>query len=106
MQDNLGAGAYVLGTAIHFCFAISWGVLFAAIWPYFRRRGYEATFVALFYAMVAWIVMHAAIMIASSNHPDYTDPAVIIGGFMSHFCFAVPLALVVKRMLARDERSR
>jgi hypothetical protein len=25
---------------------------------------------------------------------------VVIGGFMSHFCFTIPLALTVKRMLA------
>jgi hypothetical protein len=100
VQEAIGIWAYVVGTAIHFVFAIAWGVLFAAIWPYFRRRGYEATFVALFYAIVAWIVMHVAISIASNNHPNYYDPAVIIGGFMSHFCFTVPLALVVKRRLA------
>ena len=37
-------------------------------------------------------------MIASTNHPDYGDPTVIIGGFMSHLFFTVPLALVVKRL--------
>ncbi|MFM0415638.1 hypothetical protein [Paraburkholderia aromaticivorans] len=100
VQDSLGIGAYILGTGIHFFFSIGWGILFAAIWPYFRRRGYEATFVALFYALFAWIVMHVAISIASNNHPNYFDPVVIIGGFMSHFCFTVPLALIVKRMLA------
>jgi uncharacterized membrane protein YagU involved in acid resistance len=99
VQDALGIWAYFLGTAIHFVFALSWGVLFAVIWPYFRRRGYEATFVALFYAIFAWLVMHAMIMIASSNHPNYFDPNVIVGGFMSHFVFTIPLALVVKRML-------
>ncbi|MEJ8796636.1 hypothetical protein WKR88_10125 [Trinickia caryophylli] len=99
-QESLGVFAYVAGTGIHFFFAIAWGVLFAALWPYFQRRGYEATFVALFYAVVAWIVMHGAIMIAGDNHPNYYDPAVIIGGFMSHFFFTVPLALVVKRKLA------
>jgi hypothetical protein len=52
VQDNLGIWAYFLGTAIHFVYAIAWGVLFAAIWPYFRRRGYEATFIALFYAII------------------------------------------------------
>ena len=102
VQEAIGIWAYIVGTGIHFVFATGWGVLFAAIWPYFRRRGYEATFVALFYAIVAWIVMHVAISIASNNHPNYYDPAVIIGGFMSHFCFTVPLALVVKRMLARQ----
>lgn len=99
-QESIGFGAYVIGTGVHFVFAMGWGVLFAMIWPYFRKRGYEATFVALFYAIVAWIVMHVAIAIAGDNHPNYLDPAVIIGGFMSHFFFTVPLALIVKRLLA------
>lgn len=100
VQDSLGAGAYVVGTGIHFAFAIAWGVLFALIWPSLRRRGVEATLAALFYAVLAWIVMHVAIALASSNHPDYLDPNVVIGGFMSHLFFTVPLALVVKRRLA------
>src|SRR5262245_23819256 len=58
VQESLGWAAYVVGTSIHFFFSIAWGVLFAWLWPYFRRRGYEATFVALFYAAAAWIVMH------------------------------------------------
>lgn len=99
-QESIGVWAYFLGTAIHFVFAIAWGVLFALIWPYFRRRGFEATFVALFYAIFAWIVMHVAIAIASNSHPNYLDANVIIGGIMSHLCFTVPLALVVKKMLA------
>jgi hypothetical protein len=99
-QQSLGALAYVIGVGIHFFFSIAWGVLFAQIWPYFRERGYEATFVALFYAVIAWIVMHLAIVLVSDSHPNYTDPVVIIGGFMSHFFFTVPLALVVKRRLA------
>ncbi|WP_246792359.1 hypothetical protein [Burkholderia perseverans] len=99
-QESIGIWAYVLGTVIHFAFAIAWGVAFAAVWPALRRRGFEATFVALFYAILAWIAMHVAISIASDNHPNYLDPNVIIGGFMSHFCFTVPLALVVKRRLA------
>src|SRR5262245_34324324 len=85
----LGWLASVVGTGIHFFFAIAWGVLFAWIWPYFSKRGYEATLVALFYAVVAWIVMHAAIMAVTTDHPNYYDPAVIIGGFMSHFFFTV-----------------
>ncbi len=100
VQDSLGPLAYLLGTAIHLVFALAWGVLFAIIWPFFRRRGVEATLVALFYAAVAWIVMHVLIAIASSNHPDYLDPNVIIGGFMSHFFYTVPLALIVKQGLA------
>ena len=99
-QESLGALAYVVGTGIHFAFAMAWGVLFAFAWPWFRRRGVEATLVALFYAVIAWIVMHVAIMVAGPNHPDYGDPGVVIGGFMSHFFFTVPLALVVKRRLA------
>jgi hypothetical protein len=97
VQESLGWAAYLVGTGIHFVFSAAWGVLFAWMWPYFRRRGYEATLVALFYAVVAWIVMHMAIMIASDNHPNYYDPVVVIGGFMSHFFFTVPLALIVKR---------
>jgi hypothetical protein len=99
-QKAIGTWAYLLGTSIHFGFAIVWGVLFAAMWPLFRRRGYEATFIALFYAVVAWIAMHVAISIVSNDHPNYQDPVVIIGGFMSHIFFAVPMALVVKRLLS------
>ena len=99
-RDSIGLFAYFLGTGIHFFFALVWGVIFAKIWPYFRQRGYEATFVAMFYAVVIWIVMHVAIAIATNDHPNYLDPGVIIGGFMSHFFFAVPLALIVKRRLA------
>jgi hypothetical protein len=100
VQESLGLAAYFVGTAVHFVFALAWGVLFALLWPAFQRRGYEATLVALFYAVVIWIVMHAAIMVVSANHPDYFDPMVIIGGFMSHFFYAVPLALIVKQRLA------
>jgi hypothetical protein len=100
VQESLGALAYVLGTGIHFFFCFVWGVLFAFLWPYFRRRGYEATLVALFFAVILWIVMHSAIALVSSDHPNYLDPNVVIGGFMSHLFYAVPLALVVKHHLA------
>jgi hypothetical protein len=99
VQESLGAGAYVIGTGIHFVFAIAWGVGFALLWPALRRRGIEATLAALFYAVIAWIVMHVAIALAGDNHPNYTDPVVIVGGFLSHIFFTVPLALVVKRRL-------
>jgi hypothetical protein len=99
VQDGLGPVAYLLGTVIHLAFALAWGVLFALVWPFFRRRGVEATLVALFYAVAAWIVMHVAIAFTSSTHPDYLDPNVVIGGFLSHIFFTVPLALVVKRKL-------
>jgi hypothetical protein len=101
-QLSLGIGAGVVGTAIHFSFAAAWGVLFASIWPFFARKGYEATLVAFCYAVGAWIVMHAAIAAISSSHPDYSDPIVVIGGIMSHLFFAVPLTLYVKRMLPRQ----
>jgi hypothetical protein len=99
VQEQLGALAYIVGTGIHFFFCFAWGVLFAFIWPYFRRRGYEATLVALFFAIVLWIVMHVAIAIVTNDHPNYLDPFVVIGGFMSHFFYAVPLALIVKQRL-------
>jgi hypothetical protein len=105
-ERAIGGWAYLLGTGIHFTFAIAWGVLFAATWPYFRRRGFEATLIALLYAPVAWIVMHAAIMIASNDHPNYYDPVVIIGGLMSHIFFTVPMALVVKRLLGPYSTAR
>lgn len=96
-QEALGPLAYVIGIAIHFGFALGWGVAFAAAWPWFRRRGWEATLLALFFAVLLWIVMHVAIAIAGNDHPDYLDPAVVIGGLMSHIFYAVPLALIVKR---------
>ncbi|MGO9461108.1 MAG: hypothetical protein ACLPWS_12460 [Rhodomicrobium sp.] len=100
VQESLGPLAYAVGTGIHFFFALVWGVIFAYIWPHFRQRGYEATFVALFFAVVLWIVMHVAIALVSSNHPNYLDPNVIISGVMSHFFYAVPLALYVKKHLS------
>jgi hypothetical protein len=102
VQDSLGALAFVVGTGIHFFFALAWGVAFALVWPVFARRGYEATLVALVFAVFLWIVMHVAIAIVSSNHPNYLDPNVIIGGFMSHFFYAVPLALIVKQRLGQS----
>ena len=35
------------------------------------------------------------------HHPR-TDPVVIIGGFMSHFFFTIPLALIVKHYDAKN----
>jgi len=102
VRDSLGALADVVGTGIHFSFCFAWGVLFAFLWPHFRWRGYEATLVALFFAAIVWIVMHAAIALVSADHPDYLDPGVVIGGFVSHLFYAVPLALIVKRLTAAD----
>jgi hypothetical protein len=99
VQEQLGALSYALGTAIHFFFVLAWGVLFAFAWPYFRRRGYEATLLALLFAPVLWVVMHVAIAIATNDHPNYLDPSVVIGGIMSHLFYTVPLALIVKQRL-------
>jgi hypothetical protein len=96
-QAALGATAYLLGVLIHFTFASAWGALFATVWPLLRHRGCEATLAALFYAAIAWVIMHAAIAAISSDHPDYLDPVVVIGGFTSHIFFTVPMALLVKR---------
>src|SRR5215468_5904238 len=74
VQESLGGLAYVVGTGIHFFFVLAWGVAFAFAWPYFARRGYEATLVALFFAVFLWIVMHVAIAVVSNNHPNYLDP--------------------------------
>ena len=52
VQGSLGAAAYVVGTGMYFIFTFVLGVLFAALWPVFRRRGYEAKLMALFYAAV------------------------------------------------------
>jgi len=100
VQDSLGAVAYLVGTGIHFFFALAWGVVFAWTWPTFARRGIEASLVGMFFAVFLWIAMHIAIAVVSSNHPNYLDPNVIIGGFMSHLFYAVPLALIVKHRLA------
>ncbi len=101
VQDSLGGVAYLVGTGIHFVFALGWGVAFAFAWPWFLRRGYEATLVAMVFAVLLWIVMHVAIALVSDNHPNYLDPVVIIGGFMSHFFYTVPLALYVKHRFSR-----
>jgi hypothetical protein len=77
-QQELGGLSYFLGTAIHFGFCVLWGVLFAALWPYFRRRVCEATLLALFFAVIVWIAMHIAIAVVSTNHPNYLDPNVIV----------------------------
>ena len=101
VQDSLGFLSYIVGTAIHFVFAFWWGVVFAFLWPFFRRRDYEATLVAFVFAMIVWIIMRVPIMLAGNAHPDYYDPVVIIGGFMSHFFFAIPMALYVKKRMAQ-----
>jgi len=100
VQAALGPFAMILGTGVHFTFAALWGVGFALIWPTMRRRRVEATLAALAWAVIAWVVMHAAISLVSSSHPNYLDPNIVIGGLMSHIIFTVPMALEVKRRMA------
>ena len=97
VQESLGGLAYFVGTGIHFFFALVWGVIFALLWPSFRKH--EATLVGMIFAVVVWIVMHVAIALVTNDHPNYLDPNVVIGGFMSHFFYAIPLALIVKQRL-------
>ena len=103
VQQGLGTWASVLGTLTHLGFAIVWGAGFAAIWRWFRQRGWEPTTLALPFALVLWVAMHSAIMIAGHEHPNYLDPKVVIGGVMSHLFFAVPLALVVRTLLPKKK---
>ena len=103
VQHGFGIWASVLGALTHFGFAMIWGVGFAAVWPWFRRRGWEASALALPFAAILWVVMHAAIVIAGHEHPDYSDPNVVIGGVMSHLFFAVPLALVVRTTMSTKD---
>ena len=98
-QMRLGAAAYVLGTAIHFGFAVLWGLGFAKAWPYLRSKGCEASLAALLLAPVLWGVMHAGIALLGQQHPDYADPAVVVGGVLSHIFYTVPMALGVRRMM-------
>lgn len=102
-QEALGPLAYLIGISTHFAFAAIWGVIFASAWPWFRRRGWEATLLALPFAVVLWVAMHVAIALAGDDHPDYLDPVVVIGGILSHIFYTVPLALTVKRRLANAE---
>lgn len=55
---------------------------------------------ALLFAPLLWIVMHVAIAVVGDDHPDYLDPAIVIGGFVSHLFYTVPLALYVKHRLS------
>jgi hypothetical protein len=96
-QQWLSVLASVLGVSVHFRFTMPGGQFSHLPSRWFQRRGWEATVLALFYAVILWIVMHLGIAIASYDHPC-ADPVAIIGGFMSHF-FTVPLALCVKQRL-------
>lgn len=98
-RERLGPAAGLFGAVIHFGFAIAWGIAFAECWPWLRRRGWEASLAGLVLTPILWTVMHAAIVWAGHDHPDYSDPTVVIGGLLSHVFYAVPMALVVKRRL-------
>ena len=104
-QYACGAWAYPIGTAIHFGFAAIWGVAFAMAWVRLRHRGWEATMLAMPFAALVWTVMHIAITAMTSDHPNYLDPNVVIGGFVSHLFYTVPLSAEVRRRLP-DHRTR
>ena len=95
-----GAGALILGVAIHFLTATLWGVLFARLWPALRARHIEATLAALFYGIFAWIFMHNVVLALFSPAPPTYTVYSVINGFMAHtFAFSVPMALCIKRLL-------
>jgi hypothetical protein len=97
---TLGAGALILGVAIHFLTAVIWGILFAFIWPALRARSIEATLAALFYGIFAWVVMHNVVLYLFSPAPPQYTTYSVINGLMAHtFAFSVPMALVIKRLL-------
>jgi hypothetical protein len=97
---TLGAGALALGVAIHFLTAVSWGILFAFIWPALRARSIEATLAALFYGVFAWVIMHNVVLALFSPAPPTYTVYSVINGLMAHtFAFSVPMALVIKRIL-------
>ena len=94
-----GAVQILVSVAVHFGTSLFWGVLFALLWPFFRRRQAEATLVALFFGVFAWVFMHNVLLAAfAPNPPTYTTYSVL-NGLVSHtFAFSVPIALVVKRL--------
>ena len=94
VQTGLAAG--LIGGA---CNWVDEARAWARAWPWFARRGREAPLLALFYAMILWMAMHAAIAIASHDPLDCADPGVITGGFMAHFFVTMPAALTVKQSL-------
>lgn len=54
----------------------------------------------MLFAPLLWIAIHVPIPMLGDDHPNYRDPIVVIGGFMSHLFFTVPLALWVKKRLS------
>jgi hypothetical protein len=97
---TLGGGALVLGIAIHCLTAVIWGILFAWIWPALKARAIEATLAALFYGILAWVVMHNVVLALFSPAPPSYTVYSVINGLMAHtFAFSVPMALVIKRLL-------
>ena len=104
-QIDLGAAAYVLGTAIHFGFAVLWGLGFAQVWPHLRGRDWEASLAGLLLAPALWGIMHAGIALLGQQHPNYIDPAVVIGGMMSHIFYTVPMALCVRWLMNKGVRN-
>ena len=85
--------------AVHFVTAAMWGIGFACIWPALRTRGIEATLAALFYGAGAWVVMHNLVLAYFSPAPPVYTTYSVLNGLVSHtFAFAVPVALLIKRL--------
>ena len=65
-----------------------------------RARSIEATLAALFYGVLAWVVMHNVVLALFSPAPPTYTVYSVINGLMAHtFAFSVPMALVIKRLL-------
>ena len=94
-----GVLAFVIGLVVHTLTAIVWAVLFAFVWPQLRRWGWEASFAALPFGVLAWVVMHLVILARFSPDPPVYTTYVVINGLMSHMiALMVPVALVVKTL--------
>ncbi len=87
---------------IHYATAVAWAVPFSWAWPALRARGVEATLAALFYGILAWVVMHNVVLALFSPAPPTYTVYGVLNGFVSHtFAFSVPVALWIKHRGAR-----
>jgi hypothetical protein len=73
--------------------------VFVFAWPYFRRSGYEATLVALFFAIVLWIVNAHRDRCRNGGPSELPRPKRNDRWLDVAFFYAVPLALIVKKRL-------
>ena len=104
VQGALNVPIIYLGSEVHFGIAIFWALVFAFIWPTFRRRGYEATYIALFYAAIVWVITAIVIgFVTTADHPNYLDPVEVIAGIFAQLFYAVPMALIVRRFVTEPK---